>query len=234
MTKKKLLNILTFSTLKVDPEKRPLFAYVDRMRDVLFCCDEDEEILLLDDAFSVLKTQDCFERFIRNTDVEDLRSWFINMLAQCQMYASRRSLMTCLNDVKKANGRERIFSRIMIPLVLILIVAALVFTVLGSVGILKEKLANTISAVIGAADFVLAGVFFIYEQISDSNKEKSFQLEETTRAKDDASVLEATEKTIVKINISKDDHSTHITQGPNAGGIQIGINYGTNTQNKNH
>ena len=235
MKKKALFNILTFSTLQYDSKKSPLFVYVDRMRDVLSCCGEDEEIPLLGDTLSVLKTQDRFDRFIKETGIEKLRDWLINLFAQCQIYAGRRSLMMCLNDVQKISRGEKIFSCIMIPLVLILIMAALVFTVLGSVGVLKQKLAETISTVIGAADFILAGLFFIYEQISDHNKKKSFQLEEATRAKDEATVLEATEKTIVKINISKDDHSTHITQGPNNDrSIQVGISDGPITQNNQY
>lgn len=234
MKKKELFNILAFSTLQYDSEKSPLFVYVDRMRDVLSCCGEDEEIPLLDDTLSVLKTQDRFERFIKETGIEKLRDWFINLFAQCQIYAGRRSLMMCLNNVQKINRGENIFCLIMIPLVIVLIAAALVFTVLGVTGILNDKLANTISAVIGTADFILAGVFFIYEQHSDRSKKKIFQLEEATRAKDDTPVLEATEKTIVKINIVKDDHSIHIEQVTKGNGTTIGINNGTITQNKKY
>lgn len=238
MTKQKLLDTLTLSTLKEDPKKCPLFEYVDRMCDVLLCCEENEEIPLLEDTSSILQTQSCFEQFIRSTDAKELRDWLINLLAQCQMYVSRRSLMACVNDVRRINRCETIFRRIMIPLVLFLITVALVFTVLGLAGVIKENLANKISTGIGTADFILAGVFFVCEQISDNHKKKSFQLEETTRIKDDASTLEAMEKTVVNINISNDDHSTkdnstHIWQGPleGEGGMQVGENNGTITQN---
>lgn len=82
--------------------------------------------------------------------------------------------------VKKISGtgagtssKRHIFRWIMIPIVIVLIVAALVLTVLGATNVLDEKISNTVSVAIGATDFVLAGIFFIYEQLSDSKKAKT-------------------------------------------------------------
>lgn len=229
--KERMLNSIQYSTLKDDPSKSKLMHYFYDIKNILECCTNDEEIPLLQDACNSLNSEGTFDMFLRNTSLETLRNWFVNLIAQCQMYVARRGTVKYLEQSEEMDSRSHILRCIMIPIVIVLIVAAFILTILGQVKILDETISNQISTWIGAFDFILAGIFFVCEQISDSKKKRIYAEAKLSEGKQKYFNIEILH---IDDHSNHDDHSITIRQGNNYRGVQIGVNKGTTPQDQGH
>lgn len=175
MTKRALLDIMENTSLKYDPDvfkKSIYYKYCRQIITLLSVLPDNAQIegivCLEKKEFSNLSL---FENFIRG-NVEDIEFTLHSLSEALSLWtenyirvrSTEATVLNCKN--RKTHWGTVIFLAIIIPTVIV----AVIFSILDIVGLIDYG--NQLSTAIGCLDFLCGIGFFIYELLSDREKDK--------------------------------------------------------------